>query len=143
MDIDLSESLVRLLPGVATLLSVIGGLLLRTRDLRADTLRTNLEKDAKILAALPENNAQRKLEAYIAERIDELRVADSGTRNWPTFVMAVITAPALGYLAIWVWGLGYLWAYPVALITGFLSAATFYGVFESLQKKDRSDVTTK
>lgn len=130
---DLTDLLLRLVPAIAALISVLGGLALRT-----DPLRANLEKDAQILAVLPEGDAHRKLQKYIAERVDNLRAIDSGTRDWPSFAMALIFAPGTAYLAIWLWGLGHWWAYPLALVVGILSTAGFYGIFESLQKKDRN-----
>lgn len=135
---DLTEFLLRLVPAIAALVSVIGGLALRT-----DSLRSNLEKDAEILSKLPEGDARTTLQDYISERVDKLPAVDSGTREWPNFALAIISALLSAYFAIWLWGLGHWWTYLIALPVSIFSIVCFYGVFESLQKKDRTKPADK
>lgn len=135
---DVMDFLVKLLPALAALATVIAG-----SAQSAGRLRSSLKVDAEILSLLPDGEAKTKLESYVAERVDHLKNTDSGTRNWPMFVVALVATLLLGYLAIWLSGQGQWWAYVLAVVTGALGLIFLYGVFETVQVKDRNDEKKK
>lgn len=130
---EVIELAIRLLPAVATIATVLAGL---TQS--AGKVRSTLKIDAETLSLLPEGEAKRKLEAYVAERVEHLKKIDSGTRDWAVFPLAVVGTVLLGYATIWLSGLGHWWAYGLAVAAGCLGLVFLYGVFETVQKKDRT-----
>lgn len=126
------ESYLRLVPPVVTLLVIIVGW---TQG--PGKLRSTLKSDAEILSLLPSGKAKTKLEIYIGERIEQLRLSDTGTRDWPMFAFAIVATLGAGYLAIWLGSLGQWWTYGLAAVTGAFGLICLYGIFETAQKKDR------
>ncbi|MGP5391853.1 hypothetical protein [Glutamicibacter arilaitensis] len=130
---DVMDSLIKIIPPLATLATVIVGWAQSQGKLRA-----TLKDDAEILTLLPEGEARTKLASYIAERVEHLKKTDSGTRDIPIFVVAVVSTVLFGYLTIWLWGLEQWWTYALAVAAGSFFLIFLYGVFETAQKKDRT-----
>ncbi|MGP5228541.1 hypothetical protein [Arthrobacter rhombi] len=129
---DAMDSILRLVPPAVTLLAVVVGW-----THAPGRLRSTLKSDAEILSLLPSGVAKTKLEVYISERIEQLILNDTGTRDWPMFAFAIVATLGAGYLAIWLGSLGQWWTYGLAAVAATFGLICLYGIFESAQKKDR------
>ncbi|GAA0363856.1 hypothetical protein GCM10009530_11930 [Microbispora corallina] len=132
MSVDWGDLVAKSLPAVVPLLTALYA---ATRG--PGVIRERLKNDAEVLEKLPDSDARTQLLELIGDEVRALRQYNSAKRDLTSLGMALVAAPALGYLALWLAGLGPWWGPPAALVAGFLALACTYGIFESAQRVPR------
>lgn len=133
MDLDvLSKVIAAVVPLLVAALSLLGG---------RRSSRLEIKEDMEMLGALPEGSALKpKLEKIIETQLERIQDQIHHTRNLPMIAVALAGSGVFIYLGIYLFQLN-TWYWTVAAISAFLVATVFmYGIFESIQKKDRRKV---
>ena len=91
------DTAVKLTVAVVPLLTAVVGSQRGSGQLRSKILR-----DAEILQKLPESEARTTMLELLDQETQKLRTFDvDARRDWSMLVVALIVAPALGYLTFW------------------------------------------
>lgn len=99
-----------------------------------------LATEAEILSNLPKDSKLYNSMAQIVQRrIDELERAHNAKRDWPMLVVALIVAPGLTYLTIWLAQQGTWWGWLSAVPAGTLGLVFIYGIFETSAQVPRDN----
>lgn len=126
----LAKTLAALVPAVVALVGLTRG---------PGSLRARLKHDAEILEKLPpSSSAHKRLLGLLDTQIERVaKLETDASRHWPSFVGALLTAPALGYATVWLFQRGTWWGVAAAIPVGLLTTVLIYGVFESAQRVPR------
>ncbi|YCK80549.1 hypothetical protein M1D89_15800 [Arthrobacter sp. D3-18] len=130
MDFDiLSKVIAAIVPLLVAALSLLGG---------RRSNRGEIKEDLEMLAALPEGSGLKpKLEKIVETQLDRIQNEIHYTRNLPMIVVAIAGSGIFIYLGIYLFQLN-TWWWTIAAVLSVLMASIFmYGIFESVQKKDR------
>ena len=100
--------------------------------------RSTLKEHLEMLQLAPEDSPIRtKLESIIENRLDQAADAVHFTRAIPMAIFALLGSGGLVYGAIQLFALNHVWGNLAAVLVLLLSSVFMYGIFESLQNKDR------
>lgn len=111
-------------------------------------LRSRLKHDAEVLEKIPaESSAHAGLLQLIEVQVDRIaKLETEASRNWNTFVGALVAAPVCfwGAAAIaasgpWLGAGGVILRVVLAAAVGFVGVACLYGIFESAQRVPRDE----
>lgn len=105
----------------------------------AGGLRNRLKHDVELLEKLPdESEAKEALLSSVARQIKRIeRAEQDSSRDVPMLVLALVTAPLLGYLTLWLIQRGHWWTAILAVPTGVLGLVFVYGIFDSAENAPR------
>jgi hypothetical protein len=133
---ELLDLALRALPALVPLIT-----LLVTLVRGPGALRSRIKHDIELLVQLPESAPARDaLLSIINSDIETLGAYHTAKRDWSMFVVAIICAPLLGYLAVWLvveqdgW-----WTVPVAFVSGLFAVIFVYGIFEAGERVPRDE----
>ncbi len=94
--------------------------------------------DVELAEKLPDSEARTALLDLVYSDVQALRRYDlEARRDVPMLVVALIAAPLLGYLTIWVIRQDGWWVLPAAVFSGVATLLFVYGIFESAQRVPR------
>jgi hypothetical protein len=130
LDFDtLSKVIAAIVPLLVAALSLLGG---------RHSNRGEIKEDLEMLAALPESSALKpKLEKLVETQLDRILNEIYYTRNLPMITVAILGSGVFIYLGIYLIQLN-TWWWTILAVASILMASVFmYGIFESVQKKDR------
>lgn len=128
--VDAAKTLPAVVPAVATVVGLGRG---------PGALRSRLKHDVDLVEKLPDGSgAQEKLLTHIEGQITRIsKLETDATRDWSSFVLAIVSAPSLGVLTIYLAGREHWLAWIAAVFSGLLALVFVYGIFESAQRVPR------
>ena len=133
MDIswtDAAKTLPAVVPAAATIIGLGRG---------PGALRSRLRHDVELVEKLPaDSTAQRKMLSHIESQIDRIsKLETEASRDVQSLVLALIFAPTLGILTLYLADRDHWLAWAAAVFSGLLALVFVYGIFESAQRVPR------
>lgn len=131
---ELSKILAAVVPILVATIALVG-----SRASRNNTLKEHLE----LLAQLPESSPVRtKLESIVQAQLDQVANRIHHTRSYPMAIVALLLSGLGVYGALQLFTFSSILGNLGAIVVLLLSSVFMYGIFESLQNKDRRTAAT-